>query len=484
MTIHCKKGNLVTSWLLAAGLLLNSQIVLAQDDETAEATATDAQAEESSDEDAAGSASDDETDANAEAQNADAAAPTAEKIEVKEKNEVKVTPLPTAPAENATQPQVVSQAGDPEAVSPQHDFDISEYVGYDGGFFLNDKGGIYSLKVNARMQAKYTFEAVDTGDDDKEIESNFSIPAARIKLKGHVVSKAVSYALQLDFGKGNALLKDFYADFAFVKNAFHLRVGQWVKPFSRQQITSSGKLEFTGRAMTDKAFGAGRDIGLAFHNNYEKSPGFEWALGVFNGTGEKPWFEGDAELDDTSDEYGEVSGKFTNVPDTFNPMAVARIGFNTGELKGYSEADLEGGAPRFGLGVSGIFDFDADDSDDGEIRGELDYILKVHGFSSTGGIYLMSVQNGTSFGDQTYGAIGMHAQIGYVIKGMVQPVFRYGTINPDGGDLYRQEITGGISLYFAKHNLKWQTEFGALLEKDGDDDTADTIVATQLQLAF
>lgn len=361
---------------------------------------------------------------------------------------------------------------------------ISDYVGYDGGFYLKDESGKYSLKVNARMQAKYMLETVDTGEDEKEIESNFSIPAARLKLKGHVISKSISYALQLDFGKGNALLKDFYADFAFVKNKFHLRVGQWVKPFSRQQITSSGKLEFTGRAMTDKAFGAGRDIGLAFHNNYSKSPGFEWALGLFNGTGEKPKFKGSVDVDENTGEIGDVTGKFSNVPSEFHPMMVVRLGFNTGNLKGYSEADLEGGGPRLGVGASGLIDFDADNNNDSAVRGELDYIFKAYGFSSTGGFYAATAQNGVYFKDQGFGALGMHAQLGYVIAGRIQPVFRYGVLDSDGKDTFKQEIFGGISLYFAKHNLKWQTEIGGLLEKDGEEDFTNTVVATQLQLAF
>ncbi|MBN2526692.1 MAG: hypothetical protein JXR76_09880 [Deltaproteobacteria bacterium] len=360
------------------------------------------------------------------------------------------------------------------------DKQISDYVGYDDGFYLNDETGNFSLKMNARMQAKYVLEAVD-GNVDRDLETNFSIPAARIKFKGHVISKKVNYALQLDFGKGDALLKDFFADFAFVKNGFHLRVGQFVKPFSRQQITSSGKLEFTGRAMTDKAFGAGRDIGLMFHNNMEKSPTFEWALGVFNGTGEKPVYHG------TADDEGNVKVKPSNVPATFHPMVVARIGANFGKLKGYSEADLEGGAPRLGLGISGIFDFESDNNDKGNIRGEFDYIFKSHGFSSTGGFYVKSVQDDDAFSDQAYDSLGVHAQLGYLIMDKIQPVFRYGVLNPEGRKNVTQEIFGGISVYFAKHNLKWQTEAGGKLYKDADDDSddpSDIIVATQLQLGF
>jgi hypothetical protein len=89
-----------------------------------------------------------------------------------------------------------------------------------------------------------------------------------------------------------------------------LRAGQWKRPFSRQQIGSSGRLELTDRSITDKAFGAGRDIGLAVHNNYEKSPDLEWALGVFNGTGDGarlvPTFNGDGEVTGGTPQMGFV----------------------------------------------------------------------------------------------------------------------------------------------------------------------------------
>ena len=36
-------------------------------------------------------------------------------------------------------------------------------------------------------------------------------------------------------------------------------------------------------------------FGIGLHNGYEKSPDLEWAVGIFNGTGDKPGFEGVAE---------------------------------------------------------------------------------------------------------------------------------------------------------------------------------------------
>ena len=355
-----------------------------------------------------------------------------------------------------------------------------DIAGYDKGFFIRAPDAPYLLKLQGRLQARFAYEALEGADD----EMAFSIPRARLTAAGHVFTEALTWKLQLDFGKGSATLKDFYADYALVPKWLHLRAGQWKRPFSRQQITSSGKLELTDRAITDKFFGAGRDIGVAIHNDYEHSPAFEYAFGVFNGTGEKPWFEGNVTVDPATGEGDVAHGGFTNVPDRFRPALVLRLGYNYGGIKGYSEADLEGGPLRFAVGASGLADLDLDEDDASRIVGELDFLLKVSGFSVSGAAYVASKQAGGGFVDQSYAALGFHVQAGYVLSGFVEPVVRYAMTAPDGSDNDVQEILGGVSLYLFGHDVKWQIEGGALLSESAGGDRTDGIVRTQLQLAF
>ncbi|MBN2342635.1 MAG: hypothetical protein JXX29_16450 [Deltaproteobacteria bacterium] len=49
---------------------------------------------------------------------------------------------------------------------------------------------------------------------------------------------------------------------------------------------------------------------------------------------------------------------------------MARIGYNVGNVKGYTGSDLEGGPPRLGVGASVQADFDADWDDYGMLRGK------------------------------------------------------------------------------------------------------------------
>ncbi|MFT5430054.1 MAG: hypothetical protein ACI9OJ_000727 [Myxococcota bacterium] len=340
------------------------------------------------------------------------------------------------------------------AEGPKAGFDPKQ-----GGFFLADESGDNKLVIQARVQTRLEWNVLEGSDGIA-----FSVPRARLTLKGRVFDPRLTFKFQTDFGKGSVALKDFYADWRFVKGWLHFRVGQWKRPFSRQQINSSGALNFVDRAITDKGFKAGRDIGIAFHNNYEKSPGFEWALGLFNGTGDKGQFTG--------------SG-FTNVPRRFLPALVARVGFNHGGIKGYTEPDLKGGPLRFAIGASTVANFDVSENDTASVYGGLDLALKAHGFSANAAAYVSAIGNAISAVE--FDALGGHVEAGYVIAGVAQPMLRYAAIDPDGADNLVQEASVGLNIFAFGHGLKWVTD-GSVLLTEGKD-TAYRL-RTQIQLGF
>lgn len=356
-------------------------------------------------------------------------------------------------------------------------------AGWDKGFFIRSADGDFRLELHGQLQARYTYERLDL-DGAAEDESSFSIPRGRVALAGNLFGKELTFKFQADFGKGFTSLKDYYADYAIVPQWLHVRAGQWKRPFSRQQITSSSKLQFVDREITDASFDAGRDIGVAFGNDYEKSPTLEWAVGVFNGTGEKGTFSGTVAVDPDTLEGTVKGGKFNNVPDLFNPTLVARVGFNHGGIRGYSEPDLEGGGFRIGLGASALVEFDADDDGESSIRGELDAIIKVEGFSLSAAGYVASRQDGDTFAERSFEALGAHAQAGYVIAGLVEPIFRYGIVAPEGDGNDVHVISGGVATYLYGQNLKWVTDVAGILSETAAGDQTDVRVRSQLQLAF
>lgn len=367
---------------------------------------------------------------------------------------------------------------EPEPVEAETEAAESASFGYDKGFYIshdNDKGS-FKLKIGARVQSLLVADSTE-GTNSRQDKWAFSVNRARLTFSGHVFTKKLEYKFQSDFGKGFVTLKDFYLDAALTDTVW-LRSGQWKRPFSRQQINSSGNLEMVDRAITDKQFRAGRDIGVAVHNGYEDSPDVEWAVGVFNGTGEKPSFSG-GEADPVD---GSVSGGgFSNVPRDFMPVFVARAGINRGGLKGYSEADLEGGPLRWGAAASVWVEGDFDAGDPPGHQAQVDAIAKVNGLSVSLAGYLQTVESELA-------TIGSHAQVGKVFGEdtmRMNGALRYAVLIPQGdmAEDPSHEITVGWGWLPHKHNGKLQIDLGSLIAPGGA--FADHLIArVQGQLSF
>jgi hypothetical protein len=211
--------------------------------------------------------------------------------------------------------------------------------------FETDDGG-YELKLGIRSQ--FRLEATRPDGDDTEFATRFMIPRLRLQFEGHAFDEANDYKVEFDMAnRGFALLKDFFIDRAFGQGASAR--GSVEAPFHRQEMVSDFGSEFLERSLANEFSTAGRDLGVALHNNYEKSPeGLEWAVGVFNAASDK------AAIKTTcvpgampTDPPVCTSGTPTNVPADFGPAIVAHVGWNHGGIKGYSEGDLEGGPLRY-----------------------------------------------------------------------------------------------------------------------------------------
>ncbi|HEY5935639.1 MAG TPA: porin [Kofleriaceae bacterium] len=382
-------------------------------------------------------------------------------------------PPPTEP-EPQPQPQPPPDPTPPPVMVPAPETKPAGTTGYDKGFFIKNDDGRYSLRINARAQPFLNITRV--GGDPADTRPAFEIRRARLTLEGNLHTKALGYKFQSDFGKGFVTLKDFYFDIEPAKGTY-IRVGQWKRPFSRQQITSSGRLEVTDRSITDRAMGAGRDIGIAIHNNYEKSPDVEWAVGLYNGTGDTPRLGGVVvEVDPMTGEGTTTGGTFSNVPAQFRPALVGRVGINRNGIKGYSEADLEGGSvPRYGIGASVWLEADVDENDTSQQKVQLDYIIKHEGFSSTGGVFLMSDQTGTKpLADQELSFIGFHVQGGFMVTPNWQPVARYALVHAQLAETDDQEVAVGANYYAFGHDAKFS---GAIrLLSVANSDLTDTVL--------
>jgi phosphate-selective porin OprO/OprP len=305
----------------------------------------------------------------------------------------------------------------------------------------------------------------------------------RLQVEGFAYGKANTYKLEFDFAsRGNANLRDFWVNHDF--GAVHLRAGQWKRPFTRAQISADFGLQFLESSLstqfaTDRLV---RDIGLAVHNDYEKTKdGVEWVVGFFNGTGEGARQR--LTCEDPSDPEGCAISTPSNVPADFDPLVTARIGFNHGGIKGYSEGDVEGGPLRFAAGTGYKLDFNNFDKDAaGDLvlghAGTLDGVLKVEGFSVAGAVTFVKV--GQADADLTF-----FGQSGYlVVPKKLELAARFAQLpEAPGADDSLQEILGAVTWFFESHSFKWMLDGGVIRHTAGEG-AIDQQIRTQVQLVF
>ncbi len=315
------------------------------------------------------------------------------------------------------------------------------------GFKFVSPDGNYALRVGLRTHLRYTFNALDSWGEEKAYvyKNNFSIPAAKITLSGHLFGQVLYYAIEGDFGGGKPSLQDCFINLVFIPKKLHLKIGQWKSPIFRQSINSSGRLELTETTFFLKHLGSFTDLGLALHNGYTKSPRFEWVIAVLNGS------------------------NMANL-DELHPRVTGRIGYNSAGLDSYSESDFQGGPARFGIAGNLLLDFDVKRGENSSITASIDFILKAYGFSMNGALFIKTRQvvknNGeTSFINQAYSESSFYLQCSYLIRGIVAPVARFALISPNQDRPAIHESALGINWYVIGHNFKWQL-MGAMRVND------------------
>jgi len=352
----------------------------------------------------------------------------------------------------------------------------------DKGFVVRNADGTHELRLTGKLQTYFLGTAVDVGGD-RTATGLFEIHRGRLGSEGKLGAK-VLYKEQTELGKGNAHLKDFRLDVALGRGVW-LRAGQWKRPFSRQFMNSSFRLEMVERAITDKAFGTGRDIGVALRNDYEQSVPIEWTIGIFDGLeDEKSTVSGDVMVDPITGEGELEGGTLSNMPVTFKPVIVGRIGVNRGAVNGYSEGDLEGGPLRWGAATSILLEGDVDRDGRASHKAEADFVIKSCGWSGSGAVYLATL--GSGFADATEPALfGAHAQVGVIRGGTVGINARYAVVTALGDNPApdQHEVAAGVSYYVRGRESKLQLDVAA--RKQGDAGLADNLrIQVQGQIGF
>lgn len=143
-------------------------------------------------------------------------------------------------------------------------------AGYDGGFFIKSSDENFLIKINGRMQFRWTHYNVQSTNRylqprlRKNDSTGFDFTRAWVSFQGHAYSPNLTYLLQLrsDEGTGyDTRLRDAYINYRF-DDAFQLQAGYFKIAALQQRATSSAELQFVSRSMTHAVFDLSRGVGV------------------------------------------------------------------------------------------------------------------------------------------------------------------------------------------------------------------------------
>jgi hypothetical protein len=349
---------------------------------------------------------------------------------------------------------------------------------YDNGFIIETADGDFKLKTNFRLQMRSDLDLVE----DVPAEYAIFVARSRIKFTGHGWGKQAKYTVQLGFDKGTVDLKDFYIDLE-ATDGLVIRMGQFMKPFSRHRNVSNFKTAFVERAFVVKSYSAGRDLGLMLHNGYKRD-GQTWAFGVVNGTGTNPVWTGDVVTDLTTGagELHALDG--TNVPTQMHPLVVTHLGWSAEDANGYNPLDLKGGSFRAATSTSAMLDFDTDGGDDGAVMLTGDFVMKLEGVAAEIAVYTQAEQTDGSWISQKFMDVGTHVQASYTIQQKVAPALRYAQVFDLDGTRSQREIGLANTVLLQGHSLKWITEGSSLTSTENNVTDSGIRIRTMFQAVF
>ncbi len=135
-----------------------------------------------------------------------------------------------------------------------------------------------AFKLSGWTQVQYV--------DWKTGVDNFSVRRSRLTLSGDIM-KRMRYKIQMDISKTPTLL-DASVDYEFSK-AFQLRIGQFMVPFSLENVTGTSDVDMVNRSQAEEKLAPGRDnsaqgrdVGVSAFGTYAI---VDYTVAILNGAG-------------------------------------------------------------------------------------------------------------------------------------------------------------------------------------------------------
>jgi hypothetical protein len=327
---------------------------------------------------------------------------------------------------------------------------------------------------------------------------------ARVSLAGHVFGKHYRYKLHvavaprdIQLGPNGARYSpifDAVVELAHLRD-FTLSVGQFLVPWDRQRLISSGSFELVERPIAIGEFNVDRDVGVQVGSNDVGGLGyFRYWLGAFNGEGRDP-----AELQNGGLLYvarlealptGDAASRWDYAEGDLGHAPLPEISLGAGYAyhdSARNDRGVLGSRPSDG-GTSSLhlLTFDAVVHWSGvSLMAEIDYRWATRHFGSA--------TEPDAEGDEVpaplapgRGGHGWFVQAGYVLGGPLPLGFaaRYGRVRGSSGSSLgdADEIGVGPSWYASGHDVKLQLEYARRWSGDVGDGT--DAVRSQLTAGF
>jgi hypothetical protein len=364
-------------------------------------------------------------------------------------------------------------------------------AGYDKGFFIASGDGNFLLRIGGQLQVRYVYNhrndpptnppPADPGD---EYRQGFEIRRAKLLLKGHIFDPTWTYDVQLaaDRNTGTMQLEDQAWIQKDLGEGWKVKAGQTKAPYLLEEIWSSQRLLAVERSLFNSFFTAGTVQGVQVAYDAEK-----WrAFGMYYDgarSANTGW-----QVPDT--EWGAVGGRFEYL--------------FAGEWKQMNDYDgWRGQGTAFMVGVAsnyqkGEYGTTATDPEVGNFGLTVDATAKFNGWSLSGAFAYRNLDpNGPGAAADQY---GFYAQGGVFLSDSIELYARYEWADADMASTPNNlsVATLGVTKFWDKHNLKWQTDIGYGFDPvdsafaqssagwlpDSPNEDGQIVIRSQLQLLF
>lgn len=361
------------------------------------------------------------------------------------------------------------------------------------GIFFQTEDEKYSLGISPRFQLRYAFANREGIANDAH---SFLVRRLYLTFYGNAFSKNLTYNFTLNGVPGSSsskILHYAYLNYEF-NPAFQIKAGLHKIAFNRQEMNSSGKLQFTDRSLANERYNLDRSIGLSLHGGFLEDK-IHYYLTVTNGRATE------AELN-TNNEL----------------LYAARLNFNIlGDTK-YAEGDMDfSDSPQLSFGLAGAFHHEEVDTSDPianqarVMTAASDLVFKYKGFSLVGEVFFRNTAPGD--GSRSVNDLGYYAQIGYFIipekfeialraSGLFDDLGNVGTdvyfnngslsklggvndgVDETGDSANEHEFSLAINYYIKKYKIKLQGQYTFMLDHDGTQNIQNHLVLAQAQIEF